>query len=54
MVTCPKKGTSGRKNKHKREIQKTKHKEEEANTECIEEQSTVKRNIKTQITEGTS
>jgi hypothetical protein len=54
MVTCPKKGKSGRKNKHKREIQKTKHKQEEVNMECMEEQSTIKRNIKMQVTEGTS
>ena len=45
---------SGRKNKHKREIQKTKHKQEEVNKECIEEQSTVKGNIKLQVTDGTS
>jgi hypothetical protein len=54
MVTCPKKGTNGKKTRHKREIQKTKHKEKEVNTERIEEQSTVKRNIKMQVTEATS
>ena len=37
---------SGRKNKHKREIQKSQHRQEEVNTEFIEEQSTVKFNIK--------
>jgi len=54
MVTCPKKGTSERKTKHKREIQKTKHNEEGINTGRIEEQNTVKRSTKMQVTEGTS
>jgi hypothetical protein len=53
-VTCPEKGRSGRKNKHRREMQKTKHRQEEVNKECIEEQSNVKRNIIMQETEGMS